>query len=237
VPGRLELLAWVEEQGARLTRGLEQGLRQREQRLRDLARALPRADMLLQTPRQRLDAASDALPRALQAGVQTRRVALSETSGSLRASTLTRMIENRREALGRRAARLTPVGLQRDITRRREKLQSVVQRLQLLGERRNSNLRSKLDGLANLSEAYSYTNTLQRGFALVRGDGKLVKTAAAAGAAKSFEIEFADGCVTGGEGTAVQTDASAVEAVKPAPKPAPKPKSKTTEPPEQGSLF
>ncbi|MBO9401261.1 exodeoxyribonuclease VII large subunit [Shimia sp. R9_3] len=237
VPVRLELLAWVEEQGARLTRGLEQGLRQRDQRLRDLSRALPRADMLLQTPRQRLDAAADALPRALQAGVQTRRVTLSEKSGSLRASTLTRMIENRREALGRRADRLTPVGLQRDITRRREKVTDLSRRLTDAGTRQVQTLKDRLASLDRMRETLSYTATLERGYAVVRGDGALVKTSAEASAAKSLEIEFADGRVTVGEGTAAPTSAPAAEPVKPAPKPAPKPKPKKPDTPEQGSLF
>ncbi|WP_422047996.1 exodeoxyribonuclease VII large subunit [Shimia sp.] len=237
VPVRLELLAWVEEQGARLTRGLEQGLRQRDQRLRDLSRALPRADMLLQTPRQRLDAAADALPRALQAGVQTRRVMLSEKSGSLRASTLTRMIENRREALGRRADRLTPVGLQRDITRRREKVTELSRRLTDAGTRQVQTLKDRLASLDRMRETLSYTATLERGYAVVRGDGALVKTSAEASAAKSLEIEFADGRVTVGEGTTAPTSAPAAEPVKPASKPAPKPKPKKPDTPEQGSLF
>ncbi|MDA5557063.1 exodeoxyribonuclease VII large subunit [Shimia sp. MMG029] len=233
VPVRLELLAWVEEQGARLTRGLEQGLRQRDQRLRDLSRALPRADMLLQTPRQRLDAAADALPRALQAGVQTRRVVLSEKAGSLRASTLTRMIENRREALGRRADRLTPVGLQRDITRRREKVTELSRRLTDAGTRQVQTLKDRLASLDRMRETLSYTATLERGYAVVRGDGALVKTSAAASAASSLEIEFADGRVTVGAGEALH---GSTPAAAPAKAPA-KSKPKKTDTPEQGSLF
>ncbi|MBO9474363.1 exodeoxyribonuclease VII large subunit [Shimia sp. R10_1] len=233
VPVRLELLAWVEEQGARLTRGLEQGLRQRDQRLRDLSRALPRTDMLLQTPRQRLDAAADALPRALQSGVQTRRVVLSEKAGSLRASTLTRMIENRREALGRRADRLTPVGLQRDVTRRREKVTELSRRLTEAGTRQVQTLKDRLASLDRMRETLSYTATLERGYAVVRGDGALVKTSAAASAASSLEIEFADGRVTVGAGEALQGRAPAAALAK---APA-KSKTKKSDTPEQGSLF
>ncbi|MBO9478123.1 exodeoxyribonuclease VII large subunit [Shimia sp. R11_0] len=231
VPVRLEMLAWVEEQGARLTRGLEQGLRQRDQRLRDLSRALPRADALLQTPRQRLDTAADALPRALQSGVQSRRVALAEKSGGLSDRTLLRMIEIQRQRLGRSADRLSPEALGRDIRQKKDKLQSTVQRLQFLGERQTSKLRGQLDSLAGLAEAYSYTNTLQRGFALVRGDGGLVKTAEAARAAQVLELEFADGRMTVGQS---DTPAPPAAPAKPAEKPAPKAK---TPPPEQGSLF
>ncbi|MEM8593128.1 MAG: exodeoxyribonuclease VII large subunit, partial [Pseudomonadota bacterium] len=57
VPVRRELLAWVEEQGLRLLRGQGGALDRRAERLRDLARALPRRETLLAAPRQRLDLA------------------------------------------------------------------------------------------------------------------------------------------------------------------------------------
>ncbi|WP_372887563.1 exodeoxyribonuclease VII large subunit, partial [Shimia sp.] len=76
VPVRRDLLVWTGEQGNRLTRALSDALARREQRLRDLSRALPRAETLLQGPAQRLDAAGESLPRALQAGVQRRRLRL-----------------------------------------------------------------------------------------------------------------------------------------------------------------
>ncbi|MFY0662365.1 MAG: exodeoxyribonuclease VII large subunit [Shimia sp.] len=233
VPVRLDMLAWVEEQGARLTRGLEQGLRQRDQRLRDLARALPRADTLLQTPRQRLDAAGDALPRALQSGVQTRRVALAKSSGGLSGETLKRMIEIRRQKLGRHADRLSAEGLKRDITRRRERLENVVQRLKSLGEHRNQTLRNQIASLERMRGSLGYEATLERGYAVVRGDGAVVKTVEAAAQAHAIEIQFADGRLTVGQG-----ESTAAASPAPAkPKPATKPKSKKAPPPEQGNLF
>ena len=46
VPVRLDLLATLDGQGARLSRAVAQGVSQRGQRLRDLARALPRVEAL-----------------------------------------------------------------------------------------------------------------------------------------------------------------------------------------------
>ncbi len=74
VPVRLELLGWVEDQGARLSRAMGQAVMQRGQRLRDLSRALPRADTLLDGPRQRLDHAALRLPAALKGMTDRRRV-------------------------------------------------------------------------------------------------------------------------------------------------------------------
>lgn len=50
VPVRHELMAYLDQQHARMSRALSQGLVQRGQRLRDLSRALPRPDNLLETP-------------------------------------------------------------------------------------------------------------------------------------------------------------------------------------------
>ena len=62
VPVRHEILAWVDQQGARLSHALSQSLGQRSQRVRDLSRAMPRVEALLDSPRQRLDVWGDRLP-------------------------------------------------------------------------------------------------------------------------------------------------------------------------------
>ncbi|UWR29059.1 exodeoxyribonuclease VII large subunit [Sulfitobacter sp. W002] len=144
VPVRHELAAWLEGQGARMRQALSQGLTRRGQRMRDLARALPRADTLLEGPRQRLDRGGEKLAPALIAGVQGRRVKLADMSGALRPGTLRRQLEadrqrlaqlwarldpawqrnfaGQRERLGTRIDRFHPEVLQRQILRRRERL-------------------------------------------------------------------------------------------------------------------
>ncbi|ETX27145.1 exodeoxyribonuclease VII large subunit, partial [Roseivivax isoporae] len=65
VPVRRDLLAWTGEMQARLGRAVADRLDRRAERLRDLSRALPRPDALLDPARQRLDIASERLPAAL----------------------------------------------------------------------------------------------------------------------------------------------------------------------------
>lgn len=78
-------MGWVDEQGARMSRAMGgQGVMQRGQRLRDLARALPRAEALLDGPRQRLDHAGLRLPAALKGMTDARRVKLTQASAGLR---------------------------------------------------------------------------------------------------------------------------------------------------------
>ena len=81
VPVRHELIVWVDQQEARMRQALSQGLTRRSQRLRDMGRALPRPDTLLETPRQLVDTRGARLAPALIAGVQRRKVRLADISG------------------------------------------------------------------------------------------------------------------------------------------------------------
>ncbi|CUH76374.1 exodeoxyribonuclease VII large subunit [Tropicibacter naphthalenivorans] len=239
VPVRMELLGLVGDYGARMTRAMGQRIDVRGQRLRDVSRALPRPQELLDGPRQRLDVVGERLPHALRRLVDRQRLRLSESAGSLRPVVLTRaitvekakltdraarlapaldrLVVQRREALARRADRLSPRPIQREIVAGRDKLDSLTRRLQEAQAARILEQKRKLDALARLSDTLSYKATLARGYAVVRGDGHVVTTKAGAEAATGLEIEFADGTFKLGG--------------KPAKKTA-KPK-----PPEQGSLF
>ena len=81
--------------------------------------------------------------------------------------------------------------------------------------------RDRLAALSRTHQTLGYTETLKRGYAVVRGDGHVVGSKAAAAAAEALEIEFADGRL----------------AVGGAPGPAAKKASPKPPPPEQGSLF
>lgn len=238
VPVRHELMAWVEQAGSRITSSLSAGLLRRSQRMRDLARALPRPDALVEGPRQRLDVLGDRLGPALISGVQRRRVRLSDVSGSLRPTMLSRQLRaesqrlnamsqrlapalgriaaRRREQLEGRAARFAPRLLVQDVEQAKDRLGTVSARLQATGARQMSELRARLEAMDRLRETLSYKATLARGYAVVRGGGEIVTTKSAAEAASGLEIEFVDGRLKLGGGTA---------------------KKAKTKPPEQGSLF
>ncbi|MGB8624462.1 MAG: exodeoxyribonuclease VII large subunit, partial [Paracoccaceae bacterium] len=91
VPVRMELMAWLDNQDARLTRGMTQAITLRGQRLRDLARALPKPQMLVENAAQRLDHWSTRLGPSLVAAAQKKKVHLMEISGSLRPGALRRL--------------------------------------------------------------------------------------------------------------------------------------------------
>jgi len=221
VPVRLDLMAWTDDMGARLSRAATLGITQRRQRLNDLSRALPRGEALLEAPRQRLDWISDRLPQALTHGVQRRRIALSEVAGGLRPSALRALVARRRDRLA--AARLSLTPLRREIAQGAERLTRLSQRLDAAQLQRLDRLRRQLEATDRLRETLSYKATLERGYAVVRAGDQVVTTAQAAAKATTLEIEFSDGRIL----------AAPTETPPSASRKAAKPKR----PPEQGSLF
>ena len=217
VPVRLDLLAWTDQQGARLSRALTSAVTQRQQRVRDLGRALPKVETLVEGPRQRLDYLADRLPGALKAAAAKKRVALSDVGGALRPATLARGIAAERRRLSDLGGRLNPAlqrrladktqtfgqvarGLQPrlvqgDVTRKAEQLTGLVRRLSDRATRQQSERQARLESLENMRRTLGYEATLERGYAVVRGDGHVITDTAAAELARDLEVEFADGRV------------------------------------------
>jgi exodeoxyribonuclease VII large subunit len=210
VPVRMDLFAALDNQGARISRAVTQGLGLRQQRVRDLARALPQSDALLQGPRQRLDYLGERLPAALNAAAAKKRVQLA--NAALRPAVLQRGIAEQRRRLDTLGARLDPA-LQRrvadagaklagqrltppDLTRKRERLDDWLQRLSDRAARQQDQRRARLSQLDRVRETLGYKETLKRGYAVVRADGAVVTTAQGIKDAAQVEIEFADGRVT-----------------------------------------
>ena len=242
VPVRHELLAWLESQGSRLAQSQSQAISHRSQRLRDLARALPKADSLLDGPSQKLDYMSDRLPAALGAMIQKKRVSLSEKTGSLRPAVIRRIVDADVQKMTSLTGRLSP-GLQRAVSEKSRDLSKQVSRLQPhlisrkvvqnqkdlenlkrrfadVSQRSVTSLRDRLVSLDRLRETMGYTATLKRGYAVVRSGDAIITTKAQAKKADALEIQFADGTY--------------------APKASANPKAKKPtkpKPPAQGSLF
>ncbi len=242
VPVRVDLLAWLDGQGARLSGALARGLDRRGQRLRDVSRALPRPESLLRDAERRFDAGSEALPRALQGIVARSAAALARVAGGLRPQPLRHRIVRDGDRVARLGQRLGPAvarliaaradrlatvarpqPLRQRLVRDADGLAGLARRLDPAIARILAARRDRLAAAARLNETLSYRATLARGYAVVRGDGAVVTTAAAALRADLLEIEFADGRMRPG--------AAADEP--PRPKPAPR----KSPPPDQGSLF
>lgn len=216
VPVRMELLSYLDQQHARLSRALTQGLVQRGQRLRDMSRALPRPDSLLDTPRQRLDRAGDRLARAstltenarnrlekaavrldpaLMAGVQRRKVQLADLSGGLRPAALRSRITREKRHLAERSARLAPA-LQRERTLQATRYARAARTLADVASRQIATWQNRITAAERLRLTLGYEATLERGFAVVRSGTTLITSTREAAKHDTFEIQFADGKIT-----------------------------------------
>lgn len=199
VPVRLELLAWVAEQEARLSRASRQRLDQRGQRLADLARALGRPDALTGSARQRLDLWADRLPVALRAAATRKRSAFNGVAGRVQGGLLVRFLEVEARRLADRSARLVPAFQrllrdgERDRARAHADLEGLEDRMMRAANARLVAQSERLTALDRMRQTLGYRETLKRGYAVVRGDDKLLTNRAAAEAAKGLEIEFHDG--------------------------------------------
>ncbi|WP_170759253.1 exodeoxyribonuclease VII large subunit [Ruegeria lacuscaerulensis] len=222
VPVRIELLAWTGEQGARLSRAATDAVQRRAQRLRDLSRALPRPDSLLNTPRQRLDLIADRLTPALERGVQNRHLQVVKLSAHLRPSTLRNLVTARQEAVRNLSSRLTLRPIQREIEVHRQSIYRLADRMNTAQATRLDRMRQQLDATDRLRETLSYKATLQRGYAVVRADDQVLTTKEQAAKHSTLQIEFADGVLTTGQTAAPRSG----------PKKAPE-----KDAPDQGSLF
>lgn len=220
VPVRADLLAWSADQGARLARAVTRVGEDRRQRLADLGRALGRPAGLIQPARQRYDIWSDRLGPALGAAATRKRAAFNSTAARLRGGLLQRFITGEARRLASLAERLHPALLARldrlgerlagqgrrlapalvrqarEAARRRADLAQLQARLAAAVQGGLRTGRDDLDRLDRLRVTLGYTETLRRGYAVVRAGGTVVTSAAEAGRRAQLEVEFHDGRLT-----------------------------------------
>jgi exodeoxyribonuclease VII large subunit len=214
VPVRADLLASVASLGARMHRAGTGGVQQRDQRLRDLARALPRPEALLSTPTQRLDRATDRFAGSLRALANRKALDLNRAASGLRPGLLRHKSEARAERLTQIASRLVPAlqsgltrksdalaahrlspdRLARDLARARPPLVALADRARIALLARADRARDRLDAQGRMLETLSYRNTLARGFAVLRTpEGTPLTSAKSAQGTTHFIVEMHDG--------------------------------------------
>ncbi|MCF6272034.1 MAG: exodeoxyribonuclease VII large subunit [Rhodobacteraceae bacterium] len=211
VPVRADLLAALAAYEARRVTAMARRLQSGGQRLRDLGRALPRPETILGERSQRLDGLVLRLPAALLGYVRKKHLQLSRLA--LHPVMLARDVQNKRARLERLGPRLPralsglakqkrlllarvrprPALLQREIGHLGQRRQAVSLRFAAVAAQQAGAWRQRLDGLVRMHRGLGYKNTLARGYAVVRGDGKVVTGRIAAQKADALEIEFSDG--------------------------------------------
>ena len=223
VPVRMELLAGLDGYGARLSRVVANAMGQKGQRLRDLGRALPRIEGLTAQAAQRFDLWSGRLQGALGMAAARKRADFERRSALIRPEMLLSLMRQKAERMGDRdaalgaavarrmerardglagwAARLAPslgrliADAGRKGLRDASGLAAMDARLQAAPGLRLAALSARLEALDRTRLTLGYADTLKRGYAVVRADGRVITTQAAAEKAAALEVEFHDGRV------------------------------------------
>ncbi len=267
VPVRSDLAVKISNLAARALVAWKRGHDDRRAELRSAARALPGAGELLAIPRQTLDNAAAALPRALRASTHLHHRRFTRISGGLTLRVLRAQVTHAKQSVAATGARLAH-SAQVVLRHRRDRFAGLVVRLRAS---RLANVQAQRDRLARDNErtrrlaerarralvtllqrhearithsgqllaALSYRGVLARGFALVRDDaGQAVRSATAVGSGARLTLEFADGKVNVTSDTD-QTAATSSNPPRSNPTSEPKPISRrrATKPADQGSLF
>ncbi|WP_286830577.1 MULTISPECIES: exodeoxyribonuclease VII large subunit [Kordiimonas] len=212
VPVREDLRFTVADLGRRLAGLKVSMLRDREERLRGLARGLPSPRDILGLAQQRFDDLSERLPRGLVAAVQQKSIQLNRLVGGLSAGRLKQLVSFRGKELESTSRRLTP---------------AYARKLDDLGAR--------LAASGRMLDSLSYERVLERGFALVEdAGGTPVSKSANLSVGDQVTVRFADGT----SDMQVLDGDSAKPVQKPKPAPKKKPKAKTPGSDDrQGSLL
>ncbi len=228
-PVRGDLLAGLAGLDERRERSLARLMEDRARRLRDLIRALPRADELMAERRQRLDHAGERLPMALSRAADRKRVMLSGIAGRLTPGVLTNRLAQRAERIDGLARRL-PGPLRAIVTDGVRRKDAAAHRLERAGPQAPAAARDRLQRSARLLETLSYRATLARGYAVIRdATGALTPRAADVKPGAALDLEFADGRVAA-------VAAGAPSAAPPTPPKSGKARAKPTPKGDQGAF-
>ncbi|WP_406870675.1 exodeoxyribonuclease VII large subunit [Thioclava sp. 'Guangxiensis'] len=239
VPVRGELAVWLQDAGARMGRAVRARVEIQRQRHSDLSRSLGRPEAVLDPVRQRYDWWADRLDPALRGVTLRKRSEFGRIEARLSPGLLTRgLAEQGRRLEGLSARLLAARARNLDLARMRnaqsrERLDSLSLRMTQAQLRRTQQLGERLERLDRMRQTLGYTETLKRGYAVVRAGERVVTTAAAAADQAMLQIEFADGVLP----VAVEGVDAPTPIEKPAERKAPKKSVKKDDPPEQGSLF
>ncbi|MGE3148610.1 MAG: exodeoxyribonuclease VII large subunit [Pseudorhodoplanes sp.] len=212
VPVRAELLAQIASFGARQVACWQRGLETRRRELRSLIRALPSAEKLLQSQRQRLDNLSERLPQALRTNAHQHERRYRMLAAKLSPDTLRAHLRVERSRFAAATER-SRGALRIYVERRRDRFRALAfddrarRALAVFFERRAD----RIERAERLLSAFSYRGVLARGFALVRdAQGRPLRMANQIAAGERLAIEFSDGHVAAvAEGIAAANPAAA----------------------------
>ncbi len=227
IPVKAELDATIASYRARLQSALTRKLDKSKSDLRAAARGLSTPDSLLELPRRSLDEASGRLGRGLDLATRAKRASFERVASRLSDRGLTSAIERNKERLTTSMQRVYSAH-RNNVTFARNRFAEIDRRAPLAFSSSLETATQKLAQADRLLESFSYSNTLERGFAIIRDSkGKPVVNAGNVKSGDAFSVQLQDG-----EFDAIAAGATSAKAPAKPKKSAPKPASDN-----QGDLF
>ncbi|OCX66022.1 exodeoxyribonuclease VII large subunit [Thioclava sp. SK-1] len=237
VPVRRDLAIWLGEAQTRMRRAIRSRIDAWRQRHSDLARALGRPDALIAPAQQRFDLWAERLNPALRSASLRNRASFTALEARMSPGFLSRYLANESRQIVTLSQRFKAAKL-RNLQQARKshadaqaKIADLSQRMVRSQKNQLGQLHEQVRQLEQMRQTLGYSETLKRGYAIVRSGDQLVTSSAVASAAKTLELEFADGRVVidaGGRSAAPKATA----------KPRKSPKANPDEDAgDQGSLF
>ena len=194
VPVRDALLARLADLEARRLSAMRRWLEDRRRSMRDLARALPNPEGLIEPVRQRLDVASERLPLALRNFGARLDGSLGRIAARLSPTLLKQHLRGGEERLHLFANRLAPA-LVRGAAQRRDRFERGRFDLRIAAAA-NARLKEETERLVRLGRllnSLSYKATLARGYVAVRNNAGVIAVARDVAAGEHLRLEFSDG--------------------------------------------
>lgn len=171
VPVQQDLEAHIATLKARLDAGLTRALDQARSDLRAASRGLPAKDTLFANYWRSFDELTNRLSVSLTSAVQAKRIEFANLVGRINPNLLRPLTEQKKQQL---------VFLNRRMQAGRKNMLEIKV--------------SSLENAWRLMQSFSYTNTLERGFVVVRDEtAKVITQANKMAADGSYELEFSDG--------------------------------------------
>ena len=194
---------------------LKQKLLISEQRLVDISRLMPRSEELCALQSQRLDVASERLPRGLISLLQRNKLQSARVFAGLQPRFLQQVVQAQYERktnyfqslragfkknletksinLQLKLSDLRANDLHREIKTKELNLNRLTQRILNLGSNIIVPRLANLNNLDRLRETLGYKETLNRGYSVIRADGSVVTSVLEVIDNVELEVEFKDG--------------------------------------------
>ncbi len=190
VPSLTELATSLTEHHSKMSSVMSRQLDHSRQRLKDLARGLPRLENILAQPAQRLDQRTQELSSAIDTRLRSSELKLTRITPRLAQPSV---VTNARRDLAVALSKLRPRLIKELVESGAANTQAAMERLARKLEDSISNRQGRVDELGRLLETLSYSRVLERGYVVVADKKSGIVSSAKSISHPELVLQFHDG--------------------------------------------